>query len=372
MDRVLPRIRKAGENDEDLTMSDIALAAQTMFAELLQRSLDAEFDDRYDERGIFKKRKKKGRFYWHYIRDIRGKKKEEYVGPHTDKAITDRIARFADLKSDFRERQEMVRALSAAGVPVPDSITGAVVEALWKAGFFRLRGVLVGTVAYQCYAGLLGIRLSGAALMTQDADFAQFWGISQNVGDSMPPMLDVLRGVDATFREVPTLDSPFVTTQYRNAARYKVEFLTPNRGSDDHQGKPAKMPALGGAAAQPLRHLDFLIHQPERSVLLYKGGVPVTVPRAERYAVHKLIVAVERRDQAKAGKDVLQAGTLISALARKRPLELAQAWHAAWQVGPCWREKLESGRARLKEDQRTALDGVVDKAAESRKRRRRG
>jgi hypothetical protein len=104
---------------------------------------------------------------------------------------------------------------------------------------------------------------------------------------------------------------------------------------------------------------------------LYKGGVPVTVPRAERYAVHKLIVAVERSEQAKAGKDIMQAGTLIAALAAKRPLELAEAWQTAWGIGPRWKEKLESGRARLSDTSRGALDGAVEKAAESRKRRRR-
>lgn len=353
-------------------METVSLAAQTMFAELLARCLDAEFDETYDERGSFVRKRSKGRMYWHHQRKIEGKIVGLYVGPVTDKSITDRVKRFGSIKSDFRERREMVRALSATGLPVPDSSSGAVVEALWKAGLFRLRGVLVGTVAYQCYAGLLGVRLGGAALRTQDADFAQFWGISRNIGDSMPPMLDVLRGVDKTFKEMPTLDDPFVTTRYRNASGYKVEFLTPNRGSQDHQGKPARMPALGGAAAQPLRHLDYLIHQPERSVLLYKGGVPVTVPRAERYAVHKLIVAVERREQAKAGKDIMQAGTLISALAAKRPLELAEAWQAAWAVGPRWKEKLERGRARLTEASRAALDGVIEQAAESRKRRRRG
>jgi hypothetical protein len=80
------------------------------------------------------------------------------------------------------------------------------------------------------------------------------------------------------------------------------------------------MRALAGAGAQPLRHLDFLIHQPERSVTLYDGGVPVTLPRAERFAVHKLIVAVERKDQIKSGKDIMQADTLIEALSRKPPL----------------------------------------------------
>lgn len=51
------------------------------------------------------------------------------------------------------------------------------------------------------------------------------------------------------------------STQYRNSSAYRVDFLTPNRGSDDHQGKPAKMKALSGAGAEPLRHLDYLIER---------------------------------------------------------------------------------------------------------------
>ena len=42
------------------------LATQTMFAELLQRSLDAEFDAEFPEKGSFKRKKSKGRLYWHY------------------------------------------------------------------------------------------------------------------------------------------------------------------------------------------------------------------------------------------------------------------------------------------------------------------
>ena len=236
---------------------------------------------------------------------------------------------------------------------------------MWKAGFFRLRGVLVGTVAFQAYAGPLGIRLTGRPLQTQDVDFAQFWGISQNIGESMPPMLDVLHKVDSSFVQVPRIDDPFISVAYRNNQRYRVDFLTPNRGSDDHQDRPARMRALGGIGAQPLRHLDFLIHDPERSLLLAKGGIPVTIPRAERYAVHKLIVSAERQDQAKSAKDTLQAATLIAALATRRPLELAKAWQIAWEEGPRWREKLEAGRERLPEDAQQLLADALEKGARS-------
>jgi hypothetical protein len=351
-------------------MKDIDLATQTMFAELLQRSLDAEFDEMFDVRGTFRRKKSKGRFYWHHQLRVGEKVVSRYVGPVTDKSITDRVNRFAQIKSDYKGRQEMVRALSAAGLPTPDPLSGAVVQAMWRAGFFRLRGVLVGTLAYQAYAGPLGARLAGRSLMTQDADFAQFWGVSENIDESTPPPLTILRTVDETFAEVSRIDDPFISTQYRNSAGYRVDFLTPNRGSDDHQGRPARMKALAGAGAQPLRHLDFLIHEPERSVMLYGGGVPVSVPRAERFAVHKLIVAVERRDQTKSGKDIAQAQALIDALCRKRPLELASAWQTAWDTGPRWREKLEAGRERLPEAARLAVSDVLERARLSRERRR--
>ncbi len=340
-------------------MDEISLSSQSMFAELLQRCLDGEFDDTYQEQGSFVRRRRDARYYWYYRWDAGGAKHERYVGPVTDKSITDRVTRFADIKSDYRQRREMVRALIATRLPAPDAMAGSVVEALWKAGFFRLRGVLVGSLAYQCYAGPLGIRLTAASVRTDDADFAQFWGVSQNIGESMEHPLTVLRTIDPTFKEVPDINDPFVTSRYRTRTGYKVEFLTPNRGSEDHSGRPAKMKALAGAGAQPLRHLEFLIHQPERSVMLFGGGVPVTLPRAERYAVHKIIVAVERKDQIKAQKDITQAGTLITATAKRRPLELGEAWLEAWNVGPRWREKLDAGVQRLSDNERSELKRVI-------------
>jgi hypothetical protein len=347
----------------------IDLATQTTFAELLQRALDADFDEQFPEKGSFRRKKSKDKYYWQFQWREGAAVKSRYVGPVTDKAITDRVTRFEQIKADFKGRRELVRSLVAAGLPTPDNLSGAIIEAMGRAGFFRLRGVLVGTLAYQAYAGILGIRLGARQLMTQDADFAQFWGVSQNIGDAMKPPLEILQSVDETFKAVPHLRDPFVSTQYRNSTAYRVDFLTPNRGSDDHQGKPVKMKVLGGAGGEPLRHLDFLIYRPERSVLLHGGGVSVVVPRAERFAVHKVIVAVERQDTAKSDKDIAQADTLIQVLATKRPIELAEAWQEAWETGSRWRDKLKKGRARLSERGHAALDTVAQKLAASRKRR---
>jgi hypothetical protein len=87
--------------------------------------------------------------------------------------------------------------------------------------------------------------------------------------------------------------------------------------------------------------------------------------------VHKLIVAVERQNQAKSAKDLQQVATLIEALAVKRPLELAAAWQSAWDAGPQWRAKLEAGRERLPAPVRDMLADVIARSRASRKRRRR-
>jgi len=342
----------------------IPLASQTMFAELLQRAGDAEFDANFDERGRFYQTRSGAKAFWYYRRRFYGKEHNLYVGPVDDKTLSQRIERFQDIiKPDFRERRQLVRQLLTSGLPRPDFTSAAVIEALWKAGFFRLRGVLVGTVAFQCYAGMLGVRLPSAQLRTEDADFALDFAIAHKVGDTMPSILNVLHSVDESFKPVPHQSDLTRVSRFKSGSGFLVEFLTSNRGSDDYQSRPADMPALGGASAQPLRHLDFLIREPERSLLLYKGGIPVTVPAPERYAVHKVLLSSERKENpAKARKDVQQAETLIIVLRNERPYEMAEAWYEAWERGPRWREKMHAGLLRLSDEARKALHDAAAQA----------
>lgn len=263
----------------------------------------------------------------------------------------------------------MVRSLMAAGLPRPLPLVGDVVDALGRAGLFRLRGVLIGTAAFQGYGGYLGVRLPGAAVMTADADFAQFHSIAISIEDSIPPVTETLREIDPTFEEISELDPQAPPTRFRNRQRFEVEFLTPNRGADEYQSRPVAMPALGGAGALPLRYLDFLIREPVRSVLLHKAGVLVTIPAPQRYAVHKLIVAVKRRDDGngrqKARKDIIQAAFLIAALhEERRSGDVGEAFLEAWDRGPKWREALAAGRARLTSEAQALLDEAVSVACE--------
>ena len=328
-------------------MQEIDLQFRTMFAELVQRSLDDRFLKDFLPDGSFVRVPVKGRDYWYYTSAMQdGKRSRRYVGPASDPAITQRVEEFSRLKSSTKNRRLLVSALNRIGLPGPDNFTGNIIEGLSNAGLFRLRGVLVGTVAFQSYAGMLGVRLPNASMQTGDADFAQFHSVSAAIDDSMAPMLEILQAVDPTFREIPHQSDTRKTTRYGNDRGFQVEFLTPNRGSDDHQDKPSKMPALGGASAIALRFLDFLIYEPQRSVLLHKYGVGITVPAPERYAVHKLIVAARRQgaDTIKRQKDVWQAGLLIECLMLLHMGELlADALHEAMERGPAWKQAIADG-----------------------------
>jgi hypothetical protein len=219
----------------------------------------------------------------------------------------------------------------------------------------------VGTVAYQTYAPMLGTPLPAAALQTGDVDIAQFKNVSVAVEDRTGPMLDVLRQADASFRAVPTVYRQKVTS-YRASGGFRVDFLTPNEGRDTD--KPQHLLALQ-TDAQPLRFLDFLIHDPQPAVLLHGAGIYVNVPAPERFAVHKLIVSRRRKvDAAKRDKDVRQAEALIEVLLERRPHELRAAWDEAYARGVEWRRLLREAVELLSVDVRARLSRHIDPSVE--------
>lgn len=71
----------------------------------------------------------------------------------------------------------------------------------------------------------------------------------------------------------------------------------------------------------------------------------VQVPRPERFAIHKLIIADRRKegpDSLKSAKDRAQAAYLIDILAEDRPDDLAEAFEDASSRGTRWRERIMS------------------------------
>lgn len=320
--------------------TDIPLSLRTTYAELVERCAAADFEQAFAEAGTFTPKNVRDRRYWYFQITEDGKRKQRYVGPETDDLV-ERIARHKEARDDQRERHALVSTLvRSANLPRPEAAIGEVLAALSKAGVFRLRGVLVGTVAFQSYAAMLGARLPHSAVQTNDVDIAQFLEISKSVDDEIPRMLDVLRAADPSFRPVNYPHNP------RRAASYatneiRVDFLTPNRGPE--RDEPQTLRALG-TDAQPLRFLGFLIREPEPAVVLHGSGVYVKVPAPQRYALHKLIVARRRTvAAAKSDKDLLQAQALLSVLVRRRPHDLRVAWDEAYGEGKKWRLSMLEG-----------------------------
>ncbi|MFC5556261.1 nucleotidyltransferase family protein [Methylobacterium iners] len=232
-----------------------------------------------------------------------------------------------------------------------DAATGSLLAALASAGVFRLGGTLVGTHAFRLYEGVLGVRYAfDQAAQTNDVDIASFERLSLALGDTVSePLQSVLR--DFAFEPVPTLDPGLAWRWRQTRADLLVEFLTPSFEAEEGLRPLAAL----GVHAQALHFLNFVLAEPISVPVTYRSGVVVQVPRPERFAIHKLIVADRRRegaDSLKSVKDRLQAAFLIEILAEDRPDDLLEAWETARAAGPRWRERLDASLARLPDTRR--------------------
>jgi hypothetical protein len=323
---------------------DIPVMLQTIYAELLDRATSDAFAAAFPGDGVFTPKVLRGRRYWYFQASKANGRGQRYVGPETPELLVQIAAHRAERGYDRAQRSLVASLVRGGNLPRPPAPIGELVAALADAGVFRLRGILIGTVAYQTYAAMLGARLPATMVQTGDVDVAQFTEVSAAIADRTPPMIDVLRRADESFRPVPHIDRQRVVS-YVAASGLRVDFLTPNRGRDTEQ--PRTLPALG-TDAQPLRFLDFLIREPERAVLLHGAGVLVSVPAPQRYALHKLIVTRRRREgDAKRNKDLAQAAALLHILVRRRPHELRAAWAEAFARGRTWQRLLGEGLGML-------------------------
>lgn len=329
--------------------------AQTAYQDLLRLHLDETASELI---GSVEERWRNGRCYLYDKFRIGTEMKSRYLGEGTPD-LRRRLERARELKSDADARRQsmarLARVLRAEGFVTTDRDTGSLLVAFARAGVFRLGGTLVGTAAFGLYQGDLGVRFESDDLaQTGDIDFASFERLSVALGDrveeSPGEILQTLK-----FEPVPGLDRQ-VWKWRQNRGEAIVEFLTPAFG--DERVKP--LPALG-VSAQALNYLNFLIAEPIPAVALYRSGVLVQIPRPERFAIHKLIVADRRQggpDQAKARKDRAQAARLIAILAEDRPDDLREALDDARSRGPRWRERIDASLARLP-DTAAVLSGLA-------------
>ena len=98
-----------------------------------------------------------------------------------------------------------------------------------------------------------------------------------------------------------------------------------------------------------LEFLDYLLEATVDVPVINGGATMVKVPDPARFALHKLIVSMDRpvSFQAKAVKDRQQAGEMIEVLMQDRPGDIELAAENINARGPGWRKRLKEGAARL-------------------------
>ena len=330
-------------------MDHHSLIGHTAYTDLLRNHLDEEIGLL---RGTVERKTRNGRTYLYDRYRIGTKVVSRYIGEATDH-LNARIDKVVELRARSEDRRKtrarLVRLLRSEGYQGLDAATGSLLAAMARIGVFRLGGTVVGTMAFRLYEGDLGVRI-GTSLLAQtgDIDIASFERLSLALNDTVTESVsDALS--ELAFSPVPSLD-PRKTWKWEDANKETlVEFLTPSFGEEGIRDLPAL-----GVSAQALHHLNYLIADPIPSVALYRSGILVQIPRPERYAIHKLIVADRRKtgtNSLKARKDRAQADFLIEVLAEDRPDELRDAYHDALNRGPKWRARIEASLARMPQTQ---------------------
>jgi hypothetical protein len=96
--------------------------------------------------------------------------------------------------------------------------------------------------------------------------------------------------------------------------------------------------------------MEFLLEDVDQAAILSAvGAVVATIPDPARYALHKLLVHVERskHNAEKALKDLQQSAALIEVLAEFRRDSLISLWRDLLARGPGWRSRARKGLTAL-------------------------
>lgn len=321
-------------------MRPIPVGIQTLYAGLLQEIGLGDV-----EHGSVSIRKIKGKDYLYVTTKDGSVRHQRSLGPATDPEAQAEAEAIRAAASRARARRNTVSLLKKAYLPAPSLALGRVLEAVANAGLFKQGIVLIGTAAYQTYPCLLGVHLPASAVMTSDADLL----VSSFVAGAGPrDMESVLRRADPTFKAAMSNDDRLPKV-FRSAAGFQVDILT-------KYGRGRRSPVVFDklvCSAEALRFMEFLCGESVEAVALYGAGVLVSVPPPARYAVHKLLIAQERRaNPVKRNKDLMQARDLIEVFRELGSDALDEALDDARRRGPSWRKNIgaslrEIGASRL-------------------------
>ena len=327
------------------------ISIQTLYSDLVENVFYRDSIATLPPGGKFSLRSLRGKDYWYYsVRD--GERQTRYIGKDTPE-VRDWISKQKDVEKVNEACKRLTGMLARDGFAKPGIQMGNVLKSLSDAGFFRLRGVLVGTLAFQCYGPMLGEQCSNKNhLITMDVDIAQFHSIAVAIDENISPSFHEALSSAGVFEPVfpPLNEGKIVQWRDRNT-QCVVDVLSPLVGKDRDY---TLLPAIREHAI-PLRFLDFLIYDEQRAVVLHRNGVGVNVPHPGRFGLHKIIVSAERKDLVKKQKDIMPAEFLCGHLLQYDKGGLKELCEEICDRGPGWRERLSKGLASMPDPVRSEL-----------------
>jgi hypothetical protein len=263
------------------------------------------------------------RFYVRQYYDFDRRKRDRYLGPVGLPASEELAQLWRRRIAEENEIRGSIRLLAREGYALLSPKHMTAIAPLADKGVFGAGAVLVGTHAFEVIVNRLGVR--AASFATEDVDLAR---PSRLAVENVPEggLLEILRDSGIDFVDVPSLErgAPPTSFKERGRSRFTIDLLVPAAG--DEIGR-APVPELK-AHATSLPYLRYLIAETQMgAVISTHGAVAVRVPLAERFALHKLVVAQRRTGRPeKSRKDLDQAAALIAALGELQPGALEAAY----------------------------------------------
>jgi len=327
---------------------ELPAGAQAAYGEAYEATRHAELHRSVASlSGSFQSKSIKGKRYWYFAyRDaLDGRVRQIYVGPASDHVES--------LKAKAAQAPDpgLPRIAAAALAHGCISITPKhfrIIRQIGDAGFFRAGGLLIGSHAFVALGNMLGVTWASST-HTQDIDFAHG---GRNISVALPADVDVdvRTAIDSLqMGFLPSLGfsgNPSGTYVSSTEPDLRLDFLT-TRGRSD---AVVDLPNLN-ISLQPLKFLELLLEQPAQAALLAdQGAVLVNVPDPARFALHKMIVAVERppSERVKANKDLDQAAAVTECMLDQGYADTLQASVAdLLERGSGWRSRFDTAIKRL-------------------------
>lgn len=281
-----------------------------------------------------------GRRYLYAVTKDGQARRQLFLGPADDDDVQAAAADIRRAAEQAKQLRATVTLLKNSRFPAPSLILGRVLEVLSNAGLFDRGMTLVGTAAYQTYAGLVGSYLPAAALMTNDVDLS----VSEFVaGEEEEHIQAILQRADPSFAPIWSANDR-LPKMFRASNSFTVDILTRfGRG----RRSPVQIESLR-CAAEALSFQEYLAEETMFAVALYGRGIRVRVPLPLRYAIHKLIVAQQREPRSpKRAKDLLQAREMIDIFLEIDDASLLDELDAARARGPAWRTAINASLTEL-------------------------